>query len=199
MSRLNSKASADEQRYRELLARSAEGSLKAFGELYELLYNPLVRFIYRFTPSEALIEEILNDTLLVVWQKATSFRGDSRVMTWVLGIARRRAMKSIGRERAWSQPRELAWSELPDISETNLLVTREALEWALAQLNCEQRSAIELAYFHGMSCEEIAQIQQCPVSTAKTRLHYGRQHLRAVFNKQGNALNFNDLMQEVSP
>jgi len=197
--RLNSKASAEEQRYRELLARSADGSLKAFGELYELLYSPLVRFIYRYTRSEALIEEILNDTLLVVWQKAASFRGDSRVMTWVLGIARRLAMKTVGRERAWSQPREMAWSESPDISETSLLITREALEWALAQLNSDQRSAIELAYLHGMSCEEIAQIQQCPVSTAKTRLHYGRQRLRAVFSNQCHSLKFNDLMQEVSP
>ena len=196
---LNSRASAEERRYLELLARSADGSLEAFGELYELLYNPLVRFVYRYTRSEATIEEILNDTLFVVWQKAASFRGDSRAITWVFGIARRVAMKTIGRERAWSQPREKAWSDSPDTSETSRLVALEALEWALAQLNCEQRTAIEMAYFHGLSCEEIAQIQQCPVSTAKTRLHYGRQRLRAVFSDQCHALNFNDLMQEVSP
>jgi RNA polymerase sigma-70 factor (ECF subfamily) len=196
---LNSEASAEERRYRELLARSADGSLNAFSDLYELLYNPLVRFIYRYTRSDAIIEEILNDTLLVVWQKAASFRGDSRVITWVMGIARRLAMKAISREQAWSQPRENAWSDSPDTSETSRLVVCEALQWALAQLNCEQRAAIELAYFHGLSCEEIAQIQQCPVSTAKTRLHYGRQRLRAVFSDQCHALNFNDLMQEVSP
>jgi RNA polymerase sigma-70 factor (ECF subfamily) len=199
MTLLNSKASAEERRYRELLARSADGSLNAFSDLYELLYNPLVRFIYRYTQSDAIIEEILNDTLLVVWQKAASFRGDSRVITWVMGIARRLAMKTISREQAWSQPREKAWSDSPDTSETSRLVVCEALQWALAQLNCEQCAAIELAYFHGLSCEEIAQIQQCPVSTAKTRLHYGRQRLRAVFSDQCYALNFNDLMQELSP
>jgi len=198
---LNSKASAEDRRQRVLLAQSAQGSRAAFSELYDLLYAPLVRFIYRrATGADFLIEEILNDTMLVVWQKAHTFRGDSRVMTWVLGIANRRAMKTMKRERSWSsaQRGELG-SPAGVVSESGRLATQEALEWAMAQLSAEQRMAIELAYFHGMSCEEIAEVLDCPMNTAKTRLHYGRLRLHNLFADEQQALAFSDFADEAFP
>jgi len=199
MQRLNSKAGAQEQHYRDLLADSAQGSRPAFSQLYDLLYTPLVRFIYRYTSSEGLIEEILNDTMLVVWQKADTFRGESRVMTWVLGIASRRALKAVRKEYTRRGDEEYG----PDTSavrgDTGRFNTLEALDWALQQLNAEQRLAIELAYFHGMSCEEMSEILECPLNTAKTRLHYGRRKLLAAFAAGDQALDFNDLIDEASP
>lgn len=198
MSELNSQASADDQRHRELLTQSAQGSREAFSELYRLLYPPLVRFVYRYTPSTALIEEIVNDTLLVVWQKAGSFRGESRAMTWVLGIASRRAMKSVAREQVRAEYREAYCAPTVRGDTTGKLITQQALDWAMAQLNMHQRLAVELAYFHGLSCEEMAEVMDCPLSTAKTRLHYGRQYLRGIFASTDQALEFSDLMEEVS-
>jgi RNA polymerase sigma-70 factor, ECF subfamily len=199
MTPLNSRASAEDRQQRELLAHSARGSREAFGRLYELLYTPLVRFIYRYTRSHPLIEEILNDTMLVVWQKADTFRGESRVMTWVLGIASRRAMKAVRRERSWHGLNGAAAEAPVSDSETGRLATLEALDWAMEQLNTEQRLAIELAYFHGMSCEEMAEVLDCPLNTAKTRLHYGRRRLRSLLTGDEQALEFSDLIDEVSP
>lgn len=199
MQKLNSKAGAQERHHQQLLQESAEGSRAAFSQLYDLLYTPLVRFIYRYTPSEVLIEEILNDTMLVVWQKADSFRGDSRVLTWVLGIASRRALKAVHREHAWEGKNDRHPDIIAVSGDTGRLSTLQALDWALQQLNVEQRLAIELAYFHGMSCEEMAEVLQCPPNTAKTRLHYGRRKLLAAFANADPALEFNDLMDEASP
>ena len=199
MQRMNSKASAEDALHRNLLASSAAGSGEAFSRLYELLYTPLVRFIYRYSSSTALIEEVLNDTMLVVWQKAGSFRGESRVMTWVLGIASRRARKALHRERGWKGADGQAVERLASSSDTTRLATLEALQWALDQLSAEQRLAIELAYFHGMSCEEMAGILDCPLNTAKTRLHYGRRKLREVFSGAGQPLDLHDLIDEASP
>ncbi len=198
MQAMNSKASAEDGRHRELLAASARGSREAFDQLYDCIYTPLVRFIYRYTNSEPLIEEVLNDTMLVIWQKAGTFRGESRVMTWVLGIASRRALKLLQRERRFHG------AAIPDTHPTatadtaTRLATLEALDWALQQLAPEQRLAIEMAYFHGMSCEEMAQVLRCPLNTAKTRLHYGRRKLREVFARESEPLAFTDLIDEVS-
>lgn len=198
MQRLNSRASAEDRRLCELLAASASGSRTAFSELYDHLYTPIVRFTYRYTPNAALIEEILNDTMLVVWQKADSFRGESRVMTWVLGIASRRALKTLQRERAWEGAEDRGPNSQPTPGDTERLATLQALDWALEQLGVEQRLVIELAYFHGMSCEEMAGILGCPTNTAKTRLHYGRRKLREIFANDEQPLEFNDLIDEAS-
>lgn len=198
MQGLNSRASAEDRQLGELLADSAGGSRAAFSELYDQLYAPVVRFLYRFTPSTALIEEILNETMLVVWQKADSFRGDSRVMTWVLGIARRRALRILQREYPWHWAIDYSPKIDPDNGDTGRLDTFQALEWAMGHLGVEQRLVIELAYFHGMSCEEISGILDCPLNTTKTRLHYGRRKLRAVLTGDDHGLEFNDLIDEAS-
>ena len=199
MSELNSQAAAEDRHHRELLARTARGSVEAFNELYTLLYTPLVRFLYRFTQSSALAEEILDDTLMVVWQKAGTFRGDSRALTWVLGIAGRRALKSVRQERHCASPRNCLFPGSTAANELSQLATREALEWALQQLNTEQRLAIEMAYFHGLNCEEIASVLGCPLNTAKTRLHYARRRLRKIFGSAGEPLDFADLDEAMAP
>ncbi len=196
MRQLNSKASAEDRRLCELLAASAGGSREAFGELYDHLYTPIVRFTYRYTPDTTLIEEILNDTMLVVWQRADSFRGESRVMTWVLGIASRRALKTLQRERPWDGTDDVGVDRRPTRGETERLATLQALDWALGQLGVEQRLVIELAYFQGMTCEEMAEILDCPINTAKTRLYYGRRKLRAIFADADQPLEFNDFIDE---
>lgn len=199
MEQRNSKANAEDLHHRQLLAGTAGGSLRAFGQLYDVLYTPLVRFIYRHTQSPSMVEEVLNDVMLVIWQKADSFRGDSRVLTWVLGIARRRVLNRLQREQGWQRKvYDPAPVDGPGLDEDRL-ATLEALEWGLAQLSADHRIAIELAYFHGMSCEEIAAVCACPVNTAKTRLHYGRRRLHSVLSEGSQALTLDDFIDEATP
>ncbi len=85
-------------RERELLACVALRDRQAFEELYVLYHRPLARFLMRLALRYELAEEVINDTFWVVWRQAERFRGDSRVSTWIMGIAYRRALKSLRRE-----------------------------------------------------------------------------------------------------
>ena len=100
-------------RERELLARIAARDRQAMREFYLIYHRRLARFLSRLTSRYEVVEEIINDTLVVVWQKAGDFRGDSRVSTWIIGIAYRRGLKSLRAERRADEsmqmplPREL--------------------------------------------------------------------------------------------
>jgi RNA polymerase sigma-70 factor, ECF subfamily len=166
-----------------LLTRVAQGDRDAFRRLYSHYHRRLHRFLMRLTRDRALTEEVINDTMMVVWQHAADFRGASRVSTWILGIAYRRALKTLERNRnTTAQDGIVAAAVAPDnVTLDALLQSAEIHDWidsALAKLSPEHRMVIELAYFLGLSCEEIADIAGCPLGTVKTRMFYGRERLR---------------------
>lgn len=166
-----------------LLARVSEGDRDAFRRLYSHYHRRLHRFLMRLTRERSLTEEIINDTMMVVWQHARDFRGASRVSTWILGIAYRRALKTLERSRSTSaQDVIVAAANTPDGPLLDALLhgaeTHDWIDTALAKLSPEHRMVIELAYFVGLSCEEIAEIVGCPLGTVKTRMFYGRERLR---------------------
>jgi RNA polymerase sigma-70 factor (ECF subfamily) len=169
-----------------VLARIAAGDRAALKQLYFEYHPRLLRFLLRLTRNPGLAEELMNDTMVTVWRSAASFRGESRVSTWIMGIAYRRALKALAAAR----------SRLPSMGDTGVgaesaldagaladLVGDDAelsdwLQAGLDSLSPEHRLAIELAYFLGLSCEEIAGVCECPVGTIKTRLHYARRKLQ---------------------
>jgi RNA polymerase sigma-70 factor (ECF subfamily) len=168
-----------------LLGRVAEGDRDAFRRLYSHYHRRLHRFLMRLTRERQLTEEVINDTMMVVWQHAADFRGASRVSTWILGIAYRRALKTLERSRNTSaQDIIVAAASVPDGALLDALSqgteTHDWIDSALAKLSSEHRMVIELAYFLGLSCEEIAEIVGCPLGTVKTRMFYGRERLRQV-------------------
>ncbi len=168
------------QKERQLLACVALREDAAFAELYALYHRRLARFLRRFTTRHDVIEEIINDTMWVVWRKCGEFRGDSLVSTWIMGIAYRRAMKTLQYLAATSQSGPRSGS-LPEASDENLQASAETQDWlkaALAKLPLEQRMVLELTYFLGHSCEEVALIMDCPTNTVKTRMFHGRAKLR---------------------
>jgi RNA polymerase sigma-70 factor (ECF subfamily) len=166
---------------RRLLDKVAAGDREAFRELYVVYHRRLARFLVRLTRRYEVAEEIINDTLWVVWRKAGEFRGESRISTWIMGIAYRRALKTL-RNRGHQ-----LYDAVPIESETLVapdeLAEAETGEWivqAMQQLPLEQRLALEYAYGYGHSCEEIALIMDCPANTVKTRLFHARAKLRAL-------------------
>jgi len=164
---------------RRLLAKVAARDREAFRELYIIYHRRLARFLVRLTRRYELAEEIINDTLWVVWRKAAEFRGDSRVSTWIMGIAYRRALKTLrarGNQLLDTVPIENEPLVAPD--ELGEAETGEWILLAMQQLPTEQRLAVEFAYGYGHSCEEIALIMNCPVNTVKTRLFHAREKLR---------------------
>jgi RNA polymerase sigma-70 factor (ECF subfamily) len=169
-------SSISNERELELLRSIVARDRTAFKELYLIYHRRLARFLVRLTSHHELIEEVINDTLWTVWQKAASFRGESRVSTWIVGIAYRRALKAL---RQTDGTR--AFDAADDVSAADLQSLEEERQWidcALAELPIEQRSVLELSYLLGHSCEEVADIMQCPVNTVKTRMFHAREKLR---------------------
>ncbi len=167
-------SSATNERELELLRLVVLRDRAAFRELYLIYHRRLARFLMRMTTHHELIEEIINDTLWTVWQKAGDFRGASRVSTWIVGIAYRRALKAFRRSGRVSS----ADDDAVAVDAHSADEDREWIERALEELPIEQRSVLELSYLLGHSCEEIADIMQCPVNTVKTRMFHAREKLR---------------------
>ena len=160
----------------ELLRQVATGDRVAFKELYLIYHRRLARFLMRMTSRHELIEEVINDTLWTVWLKAGAFRGDSLVSTWIVGITYRRALKALRRHGTARPVFAEEAAVAPDVHAED--ENRQWLGQALAELPLEQRMVMEFSYLMGHSCEEIAQIMQCPVNTVKTRMFHAREKLR---------------------
>jgi RNA polymerase sigma factor (sigma-70 family) len=166
---------------RELLARIANGDLQAFERLYRNYQPRLTRFLTTLLRRPQLIEEVLDDTMMVVWQAAGRFRGSSKPSTWIFAIAYRKAYKAKAR---WPDPVEEPEHDtrpseepLPD-DQLNHDRLRSALMKAMDHLSADHRAVVDLTYFHGLGYREIAEIVDCPVDTVKTRMFHARRRLK---------------------
>jgi RNA polymerase sigma-70 factor, ECF subfamily len=174
-----------DERERALLAGVARHERADFEALYKLYHRPLERFLFRMSVGPELSGEIINDTFWVVWRNASRFRGESRVSTWIMGIAYRRALKALQRSRAVAQLEdEEAFGTTDADDRTN--THRELEDWilqGLSELPAEQRIAVELVYYFGHSLEEIGEIMGCRASTVKARMFHARARLRSVLSR----------------
>jgi RNA polymerase sigma-70 factor, ECF subfamily len=171
----------------ELLVAVAAGNRRALEELYLGYHRRLARFLSRFTPRYENVEEIINDTFMVVWQRAKDFRCASQVSTWIIGIAYRTALKSLRRQKNHSAALSLDDSPEQTTDPTFETETQDWLKHGLSRLPIEQRLTLELAYHMGHSLEEIAAITDCPVGTVKARMFHAREKLRQFLPSLGGA------------
>jgi RNA polymerase sigma-70 factor (ECF subfamily) len=171
---------------RGLIEKISRGDRDAFRALYLHYHRRLARFLTRVTHRYEDAEEIINDTLWIVWQRAGEFRGASQVSTWIMGIAYRRALNLIRRavihERA--MVREVVDSAGITSDALRAIEDRQQLDYALSQLPVEQRLVLEFTYYFDHSCEEVAEIMECPVNTVKTRMFNARRKLRTLLGDQ---------------
>jgi RNA polymerase sigma-70 factor (ECF subfamily) len=164
-----------------LLQRIARRERDAFEALYRAYHPRLTRFLLRLVRRPQLVEEALNDTLMVVWERPDSFHGGSKLSTWIFAIAYRKAMKALGR---FDDPREdpeglERIDEDPDPEENSAgFRRRELLARAMDELSPAHRAVIDLTYYHELDYNEIARILDCPVGTVKTRMFHARRQLR---------------------
>jgi RNA polymerase sigma-70 factor (ECF subfamily) len=167
-----------------LVAQVAAGDIAAFEALYRLYHPRLTRFLERMTRRPGLVEELLNDTMMVVWNHAARYNGRSKVSTWVFGIAYRKALKGLAQldeavEDAGAEQRiDTAPGPEQQIGRQQL---RGLLAQAMGSLSAEHRAVVDLTYFQGIGYREIAEIVDCPVDTVKTRMFHARRRLKALF------------------
>jgi RNA polymerase sigma-70 factor (ECF subfamily) len=119
--------------------------------------------------------------MLVVWRRPGGYNGRSKVSTWILAIAYRRALKAMSRV---DDPVEDVGAESrpsPEAGPEQQLARREAqtaLRTAMGELSPQHRAVVDLTYFHEAEYREIAEIMDCPVDTVKTRMFHARRHLK---------------------
>jgi RNA polymerase sigma factor (sigma-70 family) len=173
-----------------LLGRVVRGDLGAFESLYRNYHPRLERFLGLMTSAPSIVEEALNDTMLVVWERAHTFNGTCKLSTWIFGIAYRVALKALRTQGSWVDtvaPDDLISDGPGPEQEVSSREARTALVDALAALSPEQRSVLVLAYFHDLPYAEIARIVECPVDTVKTRVFHGRRRLRVLLQGAAGA------------
>jgi RNA polymerase sigma-70 factor, ECF subfamily len=173
---------------RELLCRVVAADRDAFRELYLRYHRRLARILTRLMHRYEDAEEVINDTLWIVRQRAGEFRNASRVSTWIMGIAYRHALNTLRRASSHERAMRLEFAESEAIASdsTQALEQRQLLDSGLAQLPLEQRLVLEFTYYFDYLCEEIAEIMECPVNTVKTRIFHARRKLRTIL--AGSAL-----------
>ena len=174
----------------ELLNRVIDGDRDALRRLYLNYYDRLLRFMLRITYRLDLAEEGVNDVMLVVWQNGRSFRGNSKVSTWIFGIAYRTALKLAEKSRRHSSRTVSMENEnfYEPATPNEEHINEERCDWldaGLGRLSAEHRAVIELTYYHGYSYQQIAGIMDCPINTVKTRMFYARARLRKILPSLG--------------
>jgi RNA polymerase sigma-70 factor (ECF subfamily) len=168
-----------------LIRRIADADQGAMRTLFARHRVAIYRWLVRLVGEEGLAEDLLSDVFLNVWRKASSFEGRSSVSTWLLAIARHKALSARRRrtqvERAVELDDELAWTMADPADNPELLLEKkdreDLLRRSLARLSPEHGEVIDLTYYHGKSIKEIAEIVGINEATVKSRTFYARKRL----------------------
>jgi RNA polymerase sigma-70 factor (ECF subfamily) len=164
-----------------LTRRIAAGDQSGMRALFSRYRVRVYRWLLRLVDDEALAEELLSEVFLDVWRHAASFEARSSLSTWLLAIARYKAF-SARRRRTDAELDEATVSTVPDTRDDPEVTLQkknraEALRRSLPRLSPEHREIIDLAYYHGKSVKEIAEIVSISEATVKTRMFYARRKL----------------------
>ncbi len=175
-----------------LITLIASGDENALEQLYHAYYSRLLRFIIRITGCMHQVEEVINEVMYVVWQKASTYNKNCQPSTWIFGIAYNKARKSM--QKSWFDKAESLDAMDGENSmfgrydpELKLLEMQNWLEAAFKVLSPDQRTVVELTYFYGLHYSEIAELMQCPENTVKTRMHHARKKLAPTLLRLENA------------
>jgi RNA polymerase sigma-70 factor, ECF subfamily len=167
-----------------LIRRIAGGDQLAMRTLFARYRIPLYRWLLRIVRDETTAEDLLSDVFLDVWRQAASFQGRASVSTWLLAIARYKAL-SARRARVVTQLDERIASTVADPADDPEAALQEKnrskmLRDSLACLSPEHGEVIDLVYYHGKSVKEVADIIGVGEATVKTRMFYARRKLASL-------------------
>jgi len=180
----------------ELVARAQGGDIESFNQLIVRWERPIYALAYRVIGKEEDARDVCQDAFLRAYRALPGFKGQAKFSSWLYRIALNLCRDWIRRQRRAPVSQlpedmdaiELASEKGPVESIEDLVARRELsaiVEEAMSELSEEQRTAIILKEYHGMTFQEIADMQGCPLSTVKTRLYQGLSLLRRRLEQQG--------------
>ena len=176
---------SDENLIREI----ARGDKRAMRVLYARHNVRVYRFIVRLVGDNSIAEDLVSEVFLDVWRKAGQFEGRSQASTWLLAIARYKALSQL-RSRPVDQLDESAAETIEDPADTpeeamGKKHRGELLRRCLEQLSPGHREVVDLVYYHEKSMEEVAVILGIPEATVRTRMFYARKRLAELLKAEG--------------
>jgi RNA polymerase sigma-70 factor, ECF subfamily len=172
-----------------LMARIAAGDRDAMRALYLRHHIRVHRFVLRVVRNQAIAEDVLSEVFLDVWRQGGSFEGRSAVSTWLLAIARFKALSALRKRPEEELDDEGAAAVVDPVDSPEVAVQKkdasEILRDCLNALTPDHREIIDLVYYHERSVEEVAQIVGIPEATVKTRMFYARKKLYSLLKAAG--------------
>ncbi len=174
-----------------LLELTAQGDRDAFACLYEQTNHRIKVYLYRLVQNKDCIDDILVETYTQVWKNSDRFKGRSKVLTWMIGIARNLALKEIGKKKYHEDI-----ADHPQIKAVAIDFEagnrKEVFSRALALLTPKHREILDLAFYQDFAYREIAHLLNIPESTVKTRIFYAKASLKTALETMG--MNSDDLL-----
>jgi len=172
-----------------LIARIAGGDRLAMQVLFARHHVRVYRFVLRFVRNESTAEDLISEVFLDVWRQANRFEGRSAVSTWLLAIARFKALSALRRHPEQELDDEKA-AAIEDPADNPEIVAQKKdksklLRKCLTALSADHREIIDLVYYHEKSVEEVAEIVGIPENTVKTRMFYARKKLGELLKAAG--------------
>ncbi len=182
---ITARATTDEM----LLERITEGDRHAMHSFYARHNVRVYRFVLRMLRDVTATEDLVSQVFLDVWRTASQFEGRSQVSTWLLSIARFKALTAL-RQRKYEdidQDEVMEVADSADTPETSFDRSRtsEILRACVAKLSPAHREIVNLVYYHEKSVDEVAGIVGIPASTVKTRMFYARKQLADLLKTAG--------------
>jgi RNA polymerase sigma-70 factor (ECF subfamily) len=183
-------AAATRQRLDATLLESiAAGDKFAMQVLFQRHNVRIYRFVLRLIGNESLAEEIVSEVFLNVWRQAGTFEAKCQVTTWLLAIARHKAVSVLRRRSETQLDDDMAATVVDPSDDAETVLDRkgrsEIIRECLARLSPSHREIIDLIYYHEKSVDEVARIVGAPKSTVKTRMFYARSHMAKLLTGAG--------------
>ncbi|HVX91780.1 MAG TPA: sigma-70 family RNA polymerase sigma factor [Xanthobacteraceae bacterium] len=172
-----------------LIGRIAQGDRLAMQVLFARHQVRVYRFVLRLVGDPTTAEDLISEVFLDVWRQAGRFEGRSAVSTWLLAIARFKALSALRRRPDEELDDEAAAAIEDPTDDPEVAVQKkdksEVLRGCLSALTPEHREIIDLVYYHEKSVEEVAEIVGIPENTVKTRMFYARKKLAELLKAAG--------------
>jgi len=172
-----------------LIGRIAQGDRLAMQVLFARHHVRAYRFVLRLVRNEATAEDLISEVFIDVWRQAGKFEGRSAVSTWMLSIARFKALSALRQRQEQELDEETAGAIEDHADDPEVTLEKKdkgaALRQCLNKLSAEHREIVDLVYYHEKSVEEVAEIVGIPEATVKTRMFYARKKLSELLKEQG--------------
>jgi len=172
-----------------LIGRIADGDRLAMQVLFARHHVRVYRFVLRLVRNEATAEDLISEVFLDVWRQAGKFEGRSAVSTWLLAIARFKALSVLRRKPEQELDEKTAEAIVDTADDPQVALEKkdkgEVLRKCMSALSAEHREIIDLVYYHEKSVEEVAEVVGIPAATVKTRMFYARKKLAELLKEQG--------------